>query len=149
MLTFDLLESVLRYAGTDLMGLRDRALMLVPFSGAFRRAELAALTVDDVRVETRGAAVTLRRSKTDQEGEGRVVALPRQGRSSCCPVAALETWPAQAGITDDPVFRTFSIHGDLTRNAIGGRDVARIVQRLVAAAGLDGDLRHIVFARVS
>ena len=91
-LTFDLLESVLRYAGPDLMGLRNRALMLVAFSGAFRRSELAALTVDDLRVEARGAAVTLRRSKTGQEGEGRVVALPRLGRSAYCPVAALETW---------------------------------------------------------
>ena len=137
--SLDLLESVLRYVGMDLMGLRDRALMLVAFSGAFRRSEVAALTVDDVRFEARGAAVNLRRSKTDQEGEGRVVALPRLGRSTCCPVAALETWLAQAGITDGPVFRTFSMRGDLTSNAIGGRDVARIVQRLAAAAGLDGD----------
>ena len=138
-LTFDLLESVLRFAGPDLMGLRDRALMLVAFSGAFRRSEVAALTVDDVRFEARGAAVTLRRSKTDQEGEGRVVALPRLGRSACCPVTALETWLSQAEITNGPVFRTFSMKGDLTKNAIGGRDVARIVQRLVAAAGLEGD----------
>ena len=138
-LTLDLLELVLRYAGTDLMGLRDRALMLVAFSGAFRRSEVAALTVDDVRFEARGAAITLRRSKTDQEGEGRVVALPRLGRSVCCPVAALETWLAQAGITSGPVFRTFSKRGDLTENSIGGRDVARIVQRLTAAARLDGD----------
>ena len=139
-LTFDLLESVLRFAGPDLMGLRDRALMLVAFSGAFRRSEVAALTVDDVRFEARGAAVNLRRSKTDQEGEGRVVALPRLGRSACCPVAARETWLAQGGITDGPVFRTCSMHGNLTANAIGGgRGVARIVQRLVEAAGLDGD----------
>ncbi len=121
-LTFDLLESALRYASADLMGLRDRAFMLVAFSGAFRRSELAALTVDDVRVEARGAAVTLRRSKTDQEGEGRMVALPRLGRSACCPVAALETWLTQAGIMDGPVFRTFSMQGDLTSNSIGGRD---------------------------
>ena len=138
-LTFDLLKSVLRYAGPDLLGLRDRALMLVAFSGAFRRSEVAALTVDDVRFEARGAAVNLRRSKTDQEGQGRVVALPRLGRAACCPVAALETWLARAGITAGPLFRTFSMKGALTEHSIEGRDVARIVQRLVVAAGLEGD----------
>jgi len=74
-LTADL-RTVMAQLPDDLLGLRDRALLLVGFAGGFRRSELSALTVEDLRDTPEGIAIRLGRSKTDQEGEGRRVALP-------------------------------------------------------------------------
>jgi len=72
--------------GDSLRELRNRAIILVGFAGAFRRSELVALNVDDIEETAEGMLVTLRRSKTDQEGLGRRVAIPRG--EIACPVAA-------------------------------------------------------------
>jgi site-specific recombinase XerD len=71
-----------------LQGVRDRALLLMGFAGGFRRAELAQLAVEDVARDKDGLVVTLRRSKTDREGQGRRVALPYGARPETCPVRA-------------------------------------------------------------
>ena len=63
--------------GTSLRELRDRAILLLGFSGAFRRSELVAPNLGDIEWTTEGALVTIRRSKTDQEGLGRRVGIPR------------------------------------------------------------------------
>ena len=73
---------------TDLRGVRDAALLFVGFAGAFRRSELVALDVDDVRFSDEGMLVRLRRSKTDQAGQGRVIAIPRV-RGRHCPTQML------------------------------------------------------------
>jgi site-specific recombinase XerD len=72
------------------MTLRNRAIILLGFAGAFRRSELVALNVDDLEETAEGMLVTLRRSKTDQEGLGRRVAIPRG--EIACPVVALRAW---------------------------------------------------------
>jgi integrase len=77
---------------TDLVGLRDRALLLIGFSGAFRRSELVALDVADVEVGEDGITVTLRRSKTEQEDAGRKVGIPGSRRAETCPARALRAW---------------------------------------------------------
>jgi site-specific recombinase XerC len=69
--TADLVLAMVAGAGGDLKGLRDRALVLLGFAGAFRRSELVALDVSDLRATEAGLMVTIRRSKTDQEGQGR------------------------------------------------------------------------------
>jgi hypothetical protein len=92
-----------------------------------------------VRFERRGAVVTLRRSKTDQLGAGREVAIPQLQTEALCPVRALRAWLAAAAIVEGPLFRTFSLRGELQENRIDGRDVARLVQRLTGRARLEGD----------
>ena len=72
---------------TSLRALRNRAIILLGFAGAFRRSELVALNLEDLEESPEGMLVTLRRSKTDQEGLGRRVAIPRG--EIVCPVAAL------------------------------------------------------------
>ncbi|GLV15000.1 hypothetical protein Heshes_26860 [Alicyclobacillus hesperidum] len=67
---------MLQYTPNDLMGLRDSALLLIGFAGAFRRSEIVALNVEDVEFVREGLVIMLRQSKTDQEGEGRKVAIP-------------------------------------------------------------------------
>jgi integrase len=143
-LTLDRLQAVLLELDDALQDSRDRALILLGFAGAFRRSELAALNVDDLRWETRGLVVRLRRSKTDQEGQGREVGIPALDVSGLCPVRALRAWLDASTITSGALFRTFGLRrGDapqeLTPNRIDARDVARILQRAVARAGVPGD----------
>jgi site-specific recombinase XerC len=88
---------------TSLRALRNRAVLLLGFAGAFRRSELVALNVDDLEETAEGMLVKLRRSKTDQEGFGRRVAIPRG--EIACPVAALRAWLDAAGITEGAIFR--------------------------------------------
>ncbi|MFC9556067.1 site-specific integrase [Rhodococcus sp. NPDC056960] len=72
---------------------RDSALILMGFAGAFRRSELVGLSGGDVRVHRHdGVHVQLRRSKTDQEGEGTVLALPFTDRHDSCPPCAYVRW---------------------------------------------------------
>ena len=118
-------------------GLRDRALLAVGFAGAFRRSELAALEVADVEaVPGRGLRVHVRRSKTDQLGEGQVKTLP-YGSGEACPVRALEAWLAAAGLEAGPVFRPINRHGQLGPRAITGHSVAAVVKAAAARVGLE------------
>lgn len=121
------------------IAVRDAAVLLVGFGGAFRRSELADLKVGDVVFEPEGLVITLRRSKTDQSGTGRVVRVARGSDPSFCPVLALKAWitaAAARGATDEgPLFRSLS-----RRNYLGpitGQTVARIVKDAAAAAGED------------
>src|SRR5262249_2746009 len=88
--TSDLVLSMVGGTGAALRELRNRAILLLGFAGAFRRSELVALDIADIEETPEGMLVTLRRSKTDQEGVGRRVAIPRG--EIACPVAALRTW---------------------------------------------------------
>jgi integrase len=88
---------------TSLRALRNRAIILLGFAGAFRRSELVALNVEDLEEMPEGMLATLRRSKTDQEGLGRRVAIPRG--EIACPVAALRARLDAAGITEGAIFR--------------------------------------------
>jgi site-specific recombinase XerD len=133
-------EDVRRMVATlpeKLIGHRDRALLLLGFAGAFRRAELVGLDVADVAATRDGLVVTLRRAKTDQEGAGRAVGIPYGSNPATCPVRALERWLAAAAITDGPLLRGVDRHGRLLPGRLGDRAVARVVQRAAAAAGLD------------
>lgn len=118
-------------------GLRDRALLLLGFAGAFRRSEVVALAVEDLQFRRDGLVVTLRRSKTDQEGEGQTKAIPRGRDRTLCPVRALQAWLAAAQIAEGPVFRPVDRHGNIAAAAIAPFHVARLVKRLAEGAGLD------------
>lgn len=130
------LRSMVGAVSEGIAGLRDRALLLVGFAGGFRRSELVALEVADLDFGTDGLTVTLRRSKTDQEGEGRKVGLPYGNAPATCPVRSLRAWLEAASVSAGPVFRAVHTHGQI-RGALSGRDVARIVKRTATAAGMD------------
>ncbi len=120
----------------SLTGKRDRALLLLGFAAALRRSELAALDVGDIeRVEGKGLVVHLRRSKTDQEGAGREIAIPDGRRLR--PAAALEDWIAVAELSDGPLFRPIGKGGRLGASRLTDRSIAAIVKRWAGAAGLD------------
>jgi len=121
---------------TGIKGTRDRALLLVGFAGAFRRSELVSLTVADIEQAQQGLIVTLQRSKTDQEGRGRKVAIPF-ARGAVCPVLALQQWIAVAGITEGPIFRGVNRHGQIADAAITPQAVAMVVKERAQAVGLN------------
>lgn len=120
-----------------LISVRDRALLLVGFAGAFRRSELVALDVDDLADTADGLVVTVRRSKTDQEGAGETIGVPYGSDPSTCPVRAYRAWLEAAGITAGPVFRPVDRHSHMADRRLGDRAVAEVVKRCAAAAGLD------------
>ncbi len=147
-ITTDILGRLLKSLDREtLRGQRDRAILLLGFSGAFRRSELAALDVGDLAFDDRGLIATVRYSKTDQEGQGRQVAVPFLLKNAQqCPVTAVREWLRLAGIAEGPVFRTFALprgrHDGVERlqaNRMDGRDIARVVQRTIALAGVDGN----------
>jgi len=120
----------------DLLGLRDAALLLFGFAGAFRRSELVGLDVSDLEISDAGTLVHLRHSKTDQDGLGRDVAVPRQ-RGRFCPTRILERWLASADIKEGPLFRRMLSTGEVSAHRLSAQSVGLIVKRRVSEIGLD------------
>jgi integrase len=120
-----------------LIGARDRALILLGFAGAFRRSELVGLDVEDCVFGKDGLTVTLRRSKTDQTGEGRKIGIPYGSNPDTCPVRNVQAWLEIAGVTAGPLFRSINRHGQVQAGRLSGIDVARVVKKLAERAGLD------------
>src|SRR6266566_2973808 len=122
--------------GTSLIDLRDRALILLGFAGAFRRSELAQLLLTDITETEDGLRVRLRHSKTDQEGEGFVKGIPYGHEYKTCPVRAWKAWKDAAGITDGQALRSITRHSKLG-GSLSDRAVADIIKRRALAAGLE------------
>lgn len=123
-LTADLIKRLIDEAKP---GLRDRALLLLGFAGAFRRSELAALTRHDIELSPEGILIHIRRSKTDIEGRGQTIAIVRAGDERYCPVRALEAWLAAMPAGKDRIF------------PLTGYSIACIVKRAARRAGLDAE----------
>lgn len=138
--TLDHLRAMLLEVGeADLKATRDRAIVLLGFAAALRRSELAALRVEDLRFEKRGLIVTIRRSKTDQEGHGAEIAIPYVASRTLCAVRAVKAWLDASEIETGALFRSFSLQRAILDKPIDGRDVANLVKKLAGKARLDGD----------
>jgi site-specific recombinase XerD len=131
------IRAMIAATGAGMIGLRDRALILLGFAGAFRRSEVVGLDIADLDFSRDGLTVTLRRSKTDQDGQGRKVGIPYGSNPDTCPVRVLQSWLELAGIGDGTVFRSLNRHGQVQRGRLSPNDVARIVKKLADRAGLD------------
>ncbi|MGO4884679.1 MAG: site-specific integrase [Bryobacteraceae bacterium] len=131
------IRTMVEATDAGLIGIRDRALILLGFAGAFRRSELVGLNVDDCAFGNDGLTVTLRRSKTDQIGAGRKVGIPYGSNPETCPVRTMQAWMEQAGVSGGPVFRSINRHGQVGPGRLSGIDVARVVKKLAQRAGLD------------
>lgn len=131
----DLFE-VLSRMGDRTIDVRDKALLLVGFAGAFRRSELVGLDCGDVEYGGRGIVLHLRRSKTDQIGQGRKIAIPH-GRTRWCPIRHVMDWLTLARIEQGPLFRSIDRHGHIAPGRLSGEAVATIIKRRVQAAGFD------------
>jgi integrase len=127
---------VLDRMGDDVRATRDRALLLIGFAGGFRRSEVVGLNVEDIESVRQGLIISLRHSKTDQEGHGRKIGVP-VGRTRWCPVTALSRWLDLAGIASGPIFRPVDRHGGIGAARLSGEAVCVIIRERVASAGID------------
>ena len=123
--------------GDSVLDTRDRALLLVGFAGALRRSELVALDVGDLEDRAEGLTAMIRRSKTDQEGEGRRIALPFGIDPMTCPVRALQKWTEVAGVAEGAIFRPVNRGGRVGTSRLTDQTVGLVVKRCASLAGLD------------
>ena len=136
-LEIDALRVVLARIPGNVRGLRDRALLLIGWAAALRRSELAALRVSDLQFEPNGLIIALRRSKTDQEASGEVVAIPFGAQADTCPVRAVHSWLAVVG-DEGAVFCRIDRHGNIGSN-LTTTAIASIIRARTAAAEIPGD----------
>jgi integrase len=112
-------------------------MLLIGFAGAFRRSELVGLQLRDIQIGDAGLIVTLRRSKTDQEGASFSKGIPIGTSNATCPKCALEAWLQFAGITNGPVFQPIDRWGQVGTRALSSLGVARAVKRALTALDVD------------
>lgn len=137
LLTPDIQMMLAHLPQDKLLGVRDRALILLGFVLFNRRSEIAALNVEDIEFCQEGMLVTIRKSKTDQAGEGKIHGVHFGNHTRTCPVHSMKQWLEESGIVEGAVFRRIDRHGNLGENAITGRSIARIIKRYALKAGLD------------
>ena len=116
---------------------RDRSIILIGFSGGFRRNEIVSLDYDDLDFVPEGLKINIKRSKTDQFGEGFVKALPYFDRSQYCPVVSLKKWIEISKINSGPVFRRFVKGSKLSENRLTDQTVALLIKEYLNLAGID------------
>jgi len=116
---------------------RDRSIILIGFSGGFRRNELVSLDHDDLDFVLEGLKIYIKKSKTDQFGEGFTKALPYFDSSKYCPVASLKNWMNISRISSGPVFRRFVKGSKLSENRLTDQTVALLIKKYLNLAGID------------
>ena len=116
---------------------RDRSIILIGFSGGFRRNEIVSLDCDDLDFVAEGLKINIKRSKTDQFGEGFTKALPYFENSQYCPVVSLKKWIEISKITSGPVFRRFIKGSKLSVNRLTDQTVALLIKEYLNLAGID------------
>lgn len=132
------LRAALSVADSTKADVRDRALILIGYTGAFRRSELVALNIEDLEKRPEGYAINVRKSKTDQKGEGFKKAIPYGSNPDTCPVRALDRWLSILGEgAQGPLFRRIRKGDALTSDRITDKTACRIVKDLAESMGVD------------
>ena len=116
---------------------RDRTIILIGFSGGFRRNEIVSLDYDDLDFVEEGLKINIKRSKTDQFGEGSIKGLPYFNNSQYCPVVSLKNWIDIAKINSGSLFRRFSKGSRLTEKRLTDQTVALLIKEYLQLAGID------------
>jgi len=122
-----LIEAIHQSDEKDLKKTRDKALVLVGFSGGFRRSELVDIEKADIEFVVEGVKIFVKRSKTDQSGEGMIKAIPYFDNENFCPVKALKNWIEESNLKNGKIFN------------ISDKSVALIIKKYANYAGLDGN----------
>ena len=133
--TAKIMASFVKHSPDSVSGKRDKALVLIGFAAALRRSELVALEVSDLERSESGVIITIRRSKTDQEGSGHQVAVPYGKKLRV--IEALDDWLEASKVASGPVFRAVDKAGAVGAEPLSGRSVARIVKAFATASKLD------------
>ena len=133
----NLIDVIDQQNNQDIKKLRDRSIILIGFSGGFRRNEIVSLDYDDLDFVEEGLKIQIKRSKTDQFGEGSVKALPYFDSSKYCPVISLKDWIEISKIKSGPLFRRFIKGSRLSENRLTDQTVALLIKKYLQLAGID------------
>ena len=117
--------------------LRDKTIILIGFGGGFRRTELISIDYEDLEFVPEGLKITIRRSKTDQFGEGMIKGLPYISNEIYCPIVNLKKWLDIAKIKSGPLFRRFSKGSTLTDNRLTDQSVVLLIKKYLNLAGIE------------
>ena len=117
--------------------LRNKSLILIGFGGGFRRSELISINYEDLDFVQEGVKITVKRSKTDQFGEGMTKGLPYFTNYKYCPVTNLKNWLTLSKITSGPIFRRFVKGSTLTKNRLTDQSVVLIIKNCLKLAGIE------------
>ena len=132
-----ILDVIDQQKSEDIKKLRDKTLILIGFSGGFRRNEIVSLDYEDLDFVYEGVKITVKRSKTDQFGQGSIKALPYFDNSVYCPVTTLKRWINISKISKGPIFRRFSKGSKLTNYRLTDQTIALIIKNYLNIAGID------------
>jgi site-specific recombinase XerD len=121
----------------NLLGLRDRALILIGFAGAFRRSELCAMSVSDLCFSAFGLVISVPRSKADQEQAGAKVAIVFGEHKDTCPIRTLRKWLKAAKVNNGAVFRGVDRHGHVSSTGLHRDSIAAIFKTAALRAGMN------------
>lgn len=136
-LTLPQLSSIVAGLKPSPRGVRNNALFVVGFASALRRSELSALDVRDVRLVAEGLEITIRRSKTDQRGDGRVIGIWPGRTEATCPVRTMQKWLSLRGLEPGPLFCQIVGKRILTDSVWSGEGMSRALKRATGSIGLD------------
>jgi len=125
------------YNNQDIKKFRDRSIILIGFSGGFRRNEIVSLDYDDLDFVKEGLKINLKRSKTDQFGEGSVKGLPYFDNTQYCPVLSLKKWLEISKINSGSLFRRLSKGSKLLESRLTDQTVALLIKKYLKLAGID------------
>lgn len=134
------LKEILFQLSKNAKGLRDRALLLIGLCAGLRRSELVSLNVEDIKFVREGMILTLRKSKTDQEQQGRDIGLPFSRNKYLCPIHSLKDWLKHSSIKSGALFRTVNRHQQILDSRLTSQSIALIVKEYVGHLGLDSKL---------
>ena len=132
-----LINVIDEYNKEDIIKLRDRSIILMGFSGGFRRSEIVSLNYDDLDFVTEGLKIYIKRSKTDQFGEGSLKGLPYCNNKKYCPVLSLKNWIEISNINSGPLFRRFSKSSKLLENRLSDQTIALLIKKYLKLAGIN------------
>jgi site-specific recombinase XerD len=132
-----LINAIDKQNNQEIKKFRDRSIILIGFSGGFRRNEIVSLDYDDLDFVREGVKINIKRSKTDQFGEGFTKALPYFDSSQYCPVISLKNWLDISKITSGPVFRRFLKGSKLSENRLTDQTVAILIKEYLNLAGIN------------
>ena len=132
-----LIKAIDKHKNDEIKKLRDRTIILIGFSGGFRRNEIVSLNYDDLEFMPEGLKITLRRSKTDQYGEGLLKGLPYFDNPEYCPVLSIKKWLDFSKINTGPVFRRFNKGSKLSDKRLTDQTVALLIKRYLELAGIN------------
>jgi len=133
----EIIRKMLDVLPDNLIGLRDKALILIGYAGAFRRSELVSLNVEDLDFQKEGLIINLPRSKTDQAGQGRKKPISYGSNVKTCPVRTLQEWLIKSGIGRGAVFRSIKKGDKLQKTKLSDQAVGLIIKRAAQKAELN------------